>query len=58
MQQEASGSSGLVCERFAGDLFEQAWVLKNFVSSIMNSACATMSASVYFHDHRFAVLKV
>lgn len=48
---------GLVCDRFAGNIFEDAMTMRLFVDKFM-SITSEVGASVFFHEHRFAVIKV
>lgn len=55
---QVDGGSGLSCDRFAGDIFENGDILQMFVTKIMNTEHERMAASFYFRDHRFAVSRV
>ena len=58
MSFQDGGPSGLKCDRFAGDLLEDTHLMRLFVSKFMSHDFKTMAACIYFHSHRFSLIKV
>jgi hypothetical protein len=58
MSYQEGGPICIKCDRFAGNLLDNVDTIRLIVSKIMNNDVETMGASIYFHEHRFAVIKV
>lgn len=58
MSFQEGGPSGLKCDRFAGDLFEDTHLIRSFASNFMSNDCERKAACVYFHSHFFALIQV